>query len=467
MVCEIYTYAHSPDSGAIRRPNCFAPNGVVLNAAQRFSQTPVAVYSWRGSGVPYAQVHDKLLEDRFGGKQLEGPRAELLASANRLEALAKLLISSKPKRVLSSIDAVITNLEKIAEDSTRKVYLLAYGFLLRGTALRMLNHFSAALHPLHHARGLLLPIRDESNDYELLYLDIVGGIALMAHHRREFKQASALRAEIVDAWRQQRELYTDIDSALGLIKALGFYARSLTGFRSEARGIDAVNVIDEALQLAEITSGRREDLAAEALAWVLSQKAAILSDTNTPASSTVAAFATITESIEQTRTLYKQKPDAMRRSLVSRLLVLSTIANRLQKWDDACEAMRQCVELYRVLYGSAPRTFATDFEAKLLVLVKLLRRAGPECAESAVMTIQKVVDSLRMLYDLEGGEIHRQVLVFALETYAYLLGKTHTTVVTFVGANGSLREEVLSEIEAKGGKFNGKPKARVSFDNPT
>jgi hypothetical protein len=427
----------------------------------------VAVYSWRGLGVSYTQVLDKLLEDRFGGKQLEGPRAELLSSANRLEGLAKSLISSKPKRVLSSIDAVISNLEKIAEDSTRKTYLLAYGSLLRGTALRMLNHFSAALPPLHHARGQLQSIRDESNDYELMYLDVIGGIALVSYHQRDFEQASALRAEIVDAWRKQRELYTDIDSALGLIKALGFYARSLIGLRSEARDNEAVIVIEQALQLAEITSGQREDLAAETLAWVLSQKAAILSDTNTPASSTLAAFAACTESVEQTRALYIQKPDAMRRSLASRLLVLSTIANRLQKWNDACEAMRQCVELYRVLYGSAPRTFAVDLEQKLLVLLKLLRRASPEGAESAVKTIQRVVDSLRMLYNLEGGEIHRQVLVFALETYAYLLGKTNTTVVNFIGASGSLREEVVSEIEAKGGKFKGKPKARVCFDSPT
>ena len=156
----------------------------------------------------------------------------------------------------------------------------------------------------------------------------------------------------------------------------------------------------------------------------------------------------------------------MRRSLASRLLVLSTIANRLQKWDEACEAMRQCVELYRVLYGSAPRTFALDLEQKLLVLLKLLRRAGPEGAESAVQTIQKVVDSLRMLHDVEGGEIHRQVLVFALEAYAYLLGKTNLGIVKFIGANDNLREEVLSEIEAKGGKFNGKPKAHVSFRSP-
>lgn len=411
----------------------------------------------------YAAVHDKLLEDRFGGKQLEGPRAELLASANRLEELAKLLISSRPKRVLASIDPVIANSEEVAEDSTRKTYLVAYGSFLRGTALRMLNHFSAALPPLQRARGLLQDIRGESNDYELMYLDTIGGIALVAHHQRDFERASDLRAEIVDAWRKQRELYTDVDSALGLIKALGFYARSLTGLCSDVRDNEAVNVIEEALQLSKLTYERREDLAAETLAWVLSQKAAVLSDTNTPASSAAAAFTVCTESVEQTRALYKQKPDVMRRSLASRLLVLSTLANRLQRWNDACEAMRQCVELYRILYGSAPRTFAVDLEGKLLTLLKLLRRAGPVRAESAVKTIQKVVDSLRMLHNLEGGEIHRQVLVFALETYAYLLDKSNAGVVKFVGANGSLRDEVLSEIEAKGGKFNGKPKAHVNF----
>lgn len=427
----------------------------------------MAVYSWHGSDVTYTVVYDKLLEDRFGGKQLEGPRAELLALANCFEGLAKLLINSKPKRVLSSIDAVITNLEKVAEDSTRKTYLVAYGSLLRGTALRMLNHFSAALLSLHHTRELLLPIRGESNDYELMYLDAIGSIALVAHLRRDFDQASTLRAEIVDAWRKQRELYTDIDSAFGLIKALGFYARSLVGLRSEARGIEAVDVVEEALRLSNIAHGWREDLAAETLAWVLSQKAAILSDTDTPASSTVAAFTACVESVEQTRVLYKQKPDVMRRSLASRLLVLSTIANRLQKWDEACEAMRQCVELYRVLYGSAPRTFALDLEQKLLILLKLLRRAGPEGAERAVQTIQKVVDSLRMLHDVEGGEIHRQVLVFALEAYAYLLGKTNLGIVKFIGANDNLREEVLLEIGAKGGKFNGKPKAHVSLGSPS
>lgn len=435
----------------------------MLNSAQRFSQTPVPVYSWHGSDVSYDTIYAKLLDDRFGGKQLEGPRAEMLSCANKLEELATCLINSKPKRVIASTAAIIQGLEKVAEDSTRKKYLLSYAVFLQGTALRMLNHFSAALPPLEQARDLLQSIRDESNDYELLYLDVIGGIALIAYLKRDFDQALALRAEIVQAWRKQRELYADIDSALGLARALGFYARTLPGLRSDAKDKEALRIIEEAEQLAKSTHDRRDDLAAESLAWVLSQKAAILADTNSQESSIEAALAASAASVHQTRALYAQKPDMMRRALASRLLVMSKLANRLQKWDEACEAMRQCLELYRVLYGCAPRTYAIDLQKKMMELVKALRRANSDVAAHAIGSIQKVVQSLRMLYETEGGEINKQTLLFSLETYAYLLGKTRSGAVLALGAHDVEREAVIEEIETKGGKFTGKPKIPTTF----
>lgn len=434
-------------------------NDVVLTSAQRFSQTPVTVYSWHGSDVPYDTIYAKLLEDRFGGKQLEGPRAELLTYANKIEELATSLLNSKPKRVITSTDALIEGLEKVAEDSSRKTYLIAYATYLRGTALRMLNHFSDALTPLERARDLLQPIRTESNDYELLHLDIIGGIAIIRYVKKDFESARVLRAEIVDGWRKQRELYSDIDSALGLGRALGFYARTLPGLRSETRDEEARTVIDEAEQLARSTHERRDDLAAELLAWVLSQKAGILADTSTDKASMEAALAASTASVEQTRTLYAQKPDMMRRPLAARLLVSSKLATRLQEFDAACQASRQSLELYRILYGTAPRSFAVDLQKNMLELVKLVRCVSNAAAASeGLESIQRVVQSLRALYDAEGGDIHRQVLVFFLEAYAHLLGKTRTEVVAGLGSHAAERESLIREIETKGGKFTGKPK---------
>lgn len=346
----------------------------------------------------------------------------------------------------------------VPEKSNRKQYLTAYAYLLRGTALRTLNHFSAALVPLKTARDYLIPLREEDNDYELLYLDVIAGIAYVAYLRRSFEEARDLRLQIVSAWRKQRELYTDsdIDSTLGLSRALGFYARTLPGLRSEDQDARADQAIEEALSLAQGMHEQRDDLAAETLAWVYSQKAAILADKLDR--DNVEAFHAASSSVKLTRSLYSAKPDMMRRSLACRLLVLSTLANRLEKWDEACDALRECVDLYRILYGLSPRSFCIDLEARLAGLVKALRRASTPSATLAVTEVQKLTQSLRLLYEEDGSDVHRQVLVFFLQMYTYLLGKASCEAVRFIGSRDELRNGIAKELEVLGAKASGKPR---------
>jgi hypothetical protein len=167
-----------------------------------------------------------------------------------------------------------------------------------------------------------------------------------------------LRQEIVQVWLKRYEESPDIDAAIKLAKAHGFYARTLPSLRSGDRNHEAVSIIDEAVSLAREAHEKRDDLAAETLAWTLSQKAAILADV----SRLPEAYEASLLSVERTRALYLLKPDAMRRSFAARLIVHATISNWLYKWDEGCEATREAVLLYRALYGAAPLTFMFDLE---------------------------------------------------------------------------------------------------------
>ncbi|KAF8309657.1 hypothetical protein DL93DRAFT_2085376 [Clavulina sp. PMI_390] len=493
--------------------NCrWFARSTLLNVAGRLSQHPLSEQTWNGlDHIPFDVLKKNLLNDPFGGKQLEGPRANLLAFANQLESLAASLIKGQPIAVINGFEegvdkgeTLIGKLEQLVRsasgsnqesDPDRRIYLLAYANYIYGTANRLLSHLNEAAVLLQRSRELLDPLQAASNDHSLLYLDVLTGLGSVAHSQKQYPSARDVRASVVEHWRARYNVSatsTDFDSAMGLARALGFYARSLAVIRSTTPTRDplhrpeALEALQEAEKLARATYEVRSDLAHELLAWVLSQKAGALSDISEDGPEMQSALDAASEAVELTRPLYKANHAMMRRSFASRLRLKADLARKLLQFEAACEAGTEVLPVIRVEYGIAPRTYAADLQNAMNDLIRDVRKLeeGPQAsdvARAAIQEMRAVIASLKELVissdvqntELGSGEqhaVHKAVYLVLVELFAHMLvrvakGPVASAAFIVQGENSLVKEHKVlkSELATYGKVYNGHPKIVRTF----
>ncbi len=182
------------------------------------------------------------------------------------------------------------------------------------------------------------------------------------------------------------------ESEIGLASESSRLLNNLSFRLSElGRREDALNAIEEAVEIRRKLAAQRPDAFNPVLASSLNNLSAYLSELGRRED----AIEAIEEAVEIRRKLAAQSPDAFNPNLSNSLSNLSVLLSKLGRREDAIEAIEEAVDLYRKLAAERPDAFNPDLAMSLNNLSNRLSKLGRR--EDAIEAIEGAVEIYRKL----------------------------------------------------------------------
>lgn len=323
----------------------------ILSIAQRSAAIgAVDSIHWKGQPIDAEELSTKLLNDRFGGRQLAGTRGIEIRASGFINLARTSLIAHRNSIAIEQGHKALTLLETIEAPNKVQLDLMYDACWYLGAAYNSRDAYFEAFRYLQKARDIARHIGKRT-----LLMDETYAANLRKIGRLE--DAMAVRKHIVETLRGT-DPYEHPFSLEIFSNTLIPYANDLL---AADQPLEALNIIEEGVSARRRLVDYRPDLHRRSLGQALSALTNVYAELGRMEE----AYKVSLEALEVTRHVFNTHPDASRHNLALRLYEYSVICHKCRRRDDALGAAKESIEQWGLLYQQDPAFHLEDYSRSL------------------------------------------------------------------------------------------------------
>lgn len=357
----------------------------ILSIAQRLT-TIRAVDSiyWKGQSVDAEELGARLLNDRFGGRQLAGTRGIEIRASGFINLSRTSLIAHRYSSAIEQGHKALKLLETIEAPNKVQLDLIYNACWYLGGAYNARDAYFEAFRYLQRARDIAGQIGRRT-----LLMDETYAANLQNIGRSE--DALAVRKNIIDMLRGEepdRHPFT-----------LEIFCNTLIPYASHlltvGQILEALNIIEEGVSMRRRLVEYRPDLHRRSLGQALS----VLGGVYLKLDRIEEAYNVSLEALQVTREVFNIYPEATRHNMALRLHNYSIACLRSRRLEDSLHAAEEGAELWSLLYEQDPMFHLDDYSYSLHHLANSLYLADRH--SEAVSKLQKWLQYETKLFETD------------------------------------------------------------------
>jgi tetratricopeptide (TPR) repeat protein len=323
----------------------------ILSIAHRLTVIrAVESIHWKGQSIDAEELGAKLLDDRFGGRQLAGTRGIEIRASGFINLARTSLIAHRYSSTIEQGHKALKLLETIEAPNKVQLDLIYNACWYLGSAYNARDTYFEAFRYLQRARDIAEQIGGRT-----LLMDETYAANLQNIGRPE--DALAVRKNIIDTLRGEepyRHPFT-----------LEIFGNTLIPYASHllpaGQVLEALNIIEEGVSIRRRLMEYRPDLHSRSLGQALS----VLGSVYLKLDRIEEAYNVSLEALQVTRQVFNVHPEATRHNMALRLYNYSIACLRSHRPEDSLHAAEECVELWSLLYEQDPSFHLADYSRTL------------------------------------------------------------------------------------------------------
>lgn len=324
----------------------------ILNIAQRSTVIgAVGSIHWKGQSVDAEELGVKLLDDRFGGRQLAGTRGIEIRASGFINLARTSLIAGRHSSAIDQGHKALNLLQTIEEPNKVQLDLNYDACWYLGSAYNARGAYFEAFRYLQRARDIARQIGRRT-----LLMDETYAKNLQNMGRPD--DALAVRKNIIDTLRRGNDPHEHPFSLEIFTNTLIPYA---SGLLAAGQLPEALSIIEEGVSARRRLAEYRPDLHRRSLGQALS----VLGDVYLELDHIEEAHNVYREALEVTRQVFNIHPEASRHSMALRLYGYSIICQRCRRPEDSLRAAEESAEHWGLLHARDPVFHLVDYSRSL------------------------------------------------------------------------------------------------------